>query len=58
MYIALTEDDSEEYDILRLEGDEENMELAVIEDDAEYNTIADLIDARLSELEGEEEDES
>ncbi len=48
-YVALTEGDSDEYDILRIEGEEEEMELAVIEDDAEYNAVADLFDTMFAE---------
>lgn len=55
-YMALSEDDSEEYDILKVEGDEENMELIIIEDDAEYNEIADIFDSLFADEEEEEEE--
>ncbi len=57
-YVALSELDSEEYDILRFEetGDEEdNIALSIIEDDEEYNAVADKFDELFaSELEDEE----
>lgn len=56
-YMALTEGDSEEYDILRVEGDEEELELVIIEDDAEYNAVAEAFDAIFAEEDDEEEDE-
>lgn len=46
-YVALSELDSEEYDILRFEevgDDEDNIALSIIEDDEEYNTVADRFD--------------
>ncbi len=54
-YMALTEGDSEEYDILRVEGNDEDLELMIIEDDAEYEKVADLFDAAFAELEEETE---
>lgn len=43
-YVALAEMDSDEYDILRFVEVGEEMELSIIEDDAEYNAVADKFD--------------
>lgn len=47
-YMALAEVGSNEYDILRVEGEEaeDNLELVVIEDDEEFNKIAKLFQER------------
>lgn len=54
-YVALAEEDSEEYDILRYVEVDEQLELSIIEDDVEYNTVADMFDelfnGELEELE-------
>lgn len=50
-YVALSELDSDEYDILRyemLEDDEEQVALSIIEDDAEYNAVANKFDELFS----------
>jgi hypothetical protein len=54
-YMALAEEDSEEYDILRLEGNDEEFELLVIEDDVEYEKVADLFDEHFASFEEEAE---
>lgn len=54
-YVALSEMDSVEYDILRFEEVDDQLELSIIEDDAEYNTVADLFDEIFS-AEGDELD--
>jgi uncharacterized protein YrzB (UPF0473 family) len=43
-YVALAEMESVEYDILRFEEVDDNLELSIIEDDAEYNAVADKFD--------------
>jgi len=43
-YVALAEEDSEEYDILRFIEVEDSLELSIIEDDAEYNAVAEKFD--------------
>lgn len=43
-YVALSEMDSEEYDILRFEEVDDQLELSIIEDDVEYNAVADKFD--------------
>ncbi len=51
-YVALAEEDSAEYDILRFVEVDDNLELSIIEDDAEYNAVADKFDELFnSELE-------
>jgi len=51
-YVALAEEGSVEYDILRFVEVEDNLELSIIEDDNEYNTVADKFDELFnSELE-------
>ncbi len=47
-YVALAEENSEEYDILRFVEVDDNMELSIIEDDAEYNLVADKFDELFS----------
>ncbi len=54
-YVALSEMDSVEYDILRFEEVDDQLELSIIEDDAEYNAVADLFDEIFS-AEGDEQD--
>ncbi|MDD4309310.1 MAG: DUF1292 domain-containing protein [Candidatus Cloacimonetes bacterium] len=43
-YIALAELDSDEYDILCFSEVDESVELTIIENDVEYNAVADLFD--------------
>lgn len=43
-YVALAEEDSEEYDILRFVEVDDALELSIIEDDAEYNAVAEKFD--------------
>ena len=43
-YIALAEVGSMEYDILRFVEIEESLELSIIEDDNEYNTVSELFE--------------
>jgi uncharacterized protein YrzB (UPF0473 family) len=48
-YVALSELDSVEYDILRFEEVGDQVELSIIEDDDEYNAVADKFDEIFSE---------
>jgi len=51
-YVALSEEGSVEYDILRFVEVDDSLELSIIEDDEEYNTVADKFDELFnSELE-------
>jgi len=43
-YVALAEVGSDEYDIMRFVEVDESIELSIIEDDAEYNAVADIFD--------------
>ena len=57
-YIALADEDSDEYDILRFTEVEDNMELSIIENDVEYNAVADLFDEVFSaEFDDSDEEE-
>lgn len=58
-YIALSEVNSMDYDVLRFVEMDEVMELSIIEDDDEYELITDLFRAKLEAmyLEGEEDEE-
>ena len=55
-YIALAEVDSMEYDIMSWEVDGENVELSVIEDDAEFNAVAAKFEELFQNYEEEPED--
>jgi len=54
-YIALAEVDSMEYDILSMTTVGENVELGVIEDDAEFEAVAAKFDEILSQTDEDEE---
>lgn len=54
-YIALAELDSNEYDILRIEEKDENVEMTVIEDDELFYKVAAEFDRLFSTEEEEEE---
>lgn len=57
-YIALSEVGASEYDILRFEELDDNLELSIIEDDAEYDRIALLFEERFaSDMDFEESEE-
>lgn len=56
-YIALSKVGAMEYDILRFEEQEENLELSIIEDDTEYNRIADLFNERFASMDELEDTE-
>lgn len=43
-YVALSEEGSVEYDILRFVEVDDSLELSIIEDDEEYNIVADKFD--------------
>jgi hypothetical protein len=54
-YAALAEVDGDQYDILRMEESEDNLELSVIDDEDEYNAVAAIFDELfLDEAEEEE----
>ena len=59
-YVALAEVDSEEYDIMRFVEVDDSIELSIIEDDVEYNAVADKFDelftAEMEELADLEEE--
>ncbi|HOY84663.1 MAG: DUF1292 domain-containing protein [Candidatus Cloacimonetes bacterium] len=55
-YMALAEVDSMEYDIMSWEVDGENVELSVIEDDAEFNAVAAKFEELFQNYEEEPED--
>lgn len=54
-YIALAELDSDEYDILGMDVDEETVSLTVIEDDNEFNAVAAKFDELFSQEQQEED---
>ncbi len=54
-YIALAEVDSNEYDIMGMTVEEDTVELQVIEDDQEFELIAQKFDEYFSQTEEEEE---
>lgn len=57
-YIALAEVDSNEYDILQMDVQEETVELNVIDDDELFMRVADAFEEQLfAEESGDEEDE-
>jgi hypothetical protein len=49
-YIALSEVDSMEYDVLRFVEVDDAMELSIIEDDKEYDRITDLFKEKFEEM--------
>jgi uncharacterized protein YrzB (UPF0473 family) len=49
-YVALSEVGQMEYDILRFEEMEENLELSIIEDDDEYERIAKVFEERFASM--------
>ncbi len=55
-YMALAEVDSMEYDIMSFEADSENVNLSVIEDDEEFNTVAAKFEELFQSYEEEPED--
>lgn len=55
-YVALAEVGAMEYDILRFEEAEEELELSIIEDDDEYNKIAELFTERFNSMQELEEE--
>lgn len=55
-YIALAEIDSMEYDIMSMVIGEENVELSVIEDDAEFDAVAARFEELLSQTDPEPQD--
>ncbi|MCK9558243.1 MAG: DUF1292 domain-containing protein [Candidatus Cloacimonetes bacterium] len=57
-YIALSEVGAMEYDILRFEEQDDNLELSIIEDDDEYNRIAEIFNERFSSMDTDEEMEA
>ncbi|MCB5288207.1 MAG: DUF1292 domain-containing protein [Candidatus Cloacimonetes bacterium] len=59
-YIALSEVNSMDYDVLRFVEMDEVMELSIIEDDDEYELITDLFRAKLEAMyyDGDEDEES
>ncbi len=56
-YIALSEVGAMEYDILRFEEIEDNLELSIIEDDEEYNRIAKVFEERFASMMDIDDDE-
>lgn len=60
-YVALAELDSDEYDILRFVEVDDCMELSIIDDDVEYNAVADKFDevfsAEFEDMESADTDE-
>ena len=56
-YIALSEVGSMEYDVLRFVEVDDSLELSIIDDDEEYEQIADVFTKHFEKLAGEEEDE-
>jgi len=56
-YIALSEVGAMEYDILRFEEIEDNLELSIIEDDEEYNRIAKVFEERFASVMDIDDDE-
>ncbi|MCB5265981.1 MAG: DUF1292 domain-containing protein [Candidatus Cloacimonetes bacterium] len=49
-YIALSEVDSMEYDVLRFVEVDDALELSIIEDDAEYDKVTDLFKEKFEEM--------
>lgn len=56
-YLALSELGSVEYDILEMKEDGDSVELSYVEDDDEYNAVADEFEKIFSESEEDDEDE-
>lgn len=54
-YIALSEVDSMDYDVLRFVEADDVLELSIIEDDDEYTKITNLFQAKLEEMLYEED---
>lgn len=55
-YIALSEEDSMEYDVLRYVEVDEALELSIIEDDDEYDMITNLFKEKFEEMLNDEID--
>ncbi len=56
-YIALSEVGSMEYDVLRFEEVEDSLELSIIEDDEEYERIAEVFTEHFASLAEEDDDD-
>ena len=56
-YLALSEIDSVEYDILEMKEDGDSVELSYVEDDDEYNLVADEFEKIFSDSEDDEDEE-